>query len=308
MKIMITLLLLVAYQPSDISDDLTLSFEGNIVDTVNRSNFLLLPVERTLIDKNKYNLLLEKVAEQVYEEPSNASIDENGNIVSGELGHRLHRKKFTEKFYTYFFSSGSASMEIPVTPIYPKIDSELLAKIQTKRISHYVTFFNSNNKERTQNIQLASDAINNHVVFPGKIFSFNEVVGKRTAEKGYLKAPVIEEGELSQGIGGGICQVSSTLYNAVDRAGVRILERYSHSREVPYVPPGRDATVSWYGPDFTFKNIYNQPLLIRSKVARGQLVIVIYSSDTIETPKRKDTSDASGILPKEASVCLNTTT
>src|SRR5699024_8549970 len=100
-------------------------------------------------------------------------------------------------------------------------------------------------------------------------FSFNNVVGKRTKEKGYKKAPVIVKGELAEDIGGGICQVSSTLFNAVNLQGIEIVERYSHSREVPYVPPGKDATVSWWGPDFVFKNRYSHPVLIRAIVEKG---------------------------------------
>jgi vancomycin resistance protein YoaR len=148
---------------------------------------------------------------------------------------------------------------------------------------------------------LATEKINNTVVFPGEVFSFNGVVGKRTKEKGYKKAPVIVKGELSEDIGGGICQVSSTLFNAVDQAGVIILERYHHSKRVPYVPQGRDATVSWYGPDFTFRNAYNQPLLIRAKILGGQVIITVHSSDLINVKRRKVPS-ASKQLPQERQV------
>src|SRR5690606_24482567 len=114
-----------------------------------------------------------------------------------------------------------------------------------KLIGQYVTYYNSRNKNRSHNISLAAKSINNYVLFPGEVFSFNKVVGQRTISKGYMRAKVIVRGEFSEGIGGGICQVSSTLYNAADHAGLKIMQRYSHSRSVPYVPPGRDATVNW---------------------------------------------------------------
>ncbi|WP_062047010.1 VanW family protein [Bacillus sp. JCM 19034] len=120
------------------------------------------------------------------------------------------------------------------------------------------------------------------MLFPGEVFSFNTTVGKRTIERGYLPAPIIIRGELSEGVGGGICQVSSTLFNAVDLAHLKVIQRYSHSKQVPYVPPGRDATVSWYGPDFSFQNNYNQPILIRSFVSGGQMTISLFSSDDID--------------------------
>jgi vancomycin resistance protein YoaR len=190
---------------------------------------------------------------------------------------------------------------VPLSEIYPKVDSELLADIRIQQIGQYVTYFNSYNKSRSHNIFLAAKAIDNHVIFPNETFSFNKVVGKRTLEKGYLRAPIIVKGELSEGVGGGICQVSSTLYNAADRAGLKIVERYSHSRNVPYVPSGRDATVSWYGPDFRFQNQYNQPILIRAKRIGGTMIVTLYSSDVINYEPRVVPS-AESQLPKEINV------
>jgi hypothetical protein len=111
-------------------------------------------------------------------------------------------------------------------------------------------------------------------------------------------------GELSEGIGGGICQVSTTLFNSVDRAGLKIIQRYSHSRNVPYVPPGRDATVSWEGPDFTFTNQYNQPILIRASAGGGTVVISLYSSHIIEYKPRVVPSIIK-LLPKEILLTTN---
>ena len=92
--------------------------------------------------------------------------------------------------------------------------------------------------------------------------------------------------------------MSSTLFNAVDRAGLRIIERYSHSRHVSYVPPGRDATVSWYGPDFRFQNKYNQPILIRAKQYGGSMVVTLHSSDMINYSSKK-VPNAPSRLPEE---------
>ncbi|WP_163539990.1 VanW family protein [Gracilibacillus sp. YIM 98692] len=282
----LTILLLLVHQVS-ISNTLLLTYKGESIASVNRSEFTVPYFDEPVMDSDKYFQFIEKLDNEIYQEPVNAIIDNNGEIVPGKVGYKLHRQKFKELFYTYFFKNESAKVEVPILKIHPDVDTELLANIRTQRIGQYITYFNTNNKKRVHNISLAAEAINNHVVFPGKTFSFNKVVGKRTKEKGYLPAPEIVKGELTEGIGGGICQVSSTLYNAVDRAGVQIIERYSHSKRVPYVPPGRDATVSWYGPDFTFKNTYNQPLLIRSKTLGGVVTIDIYSSDIVNYKPRK---------------------
>jgi len=290
-------LLLLAH-PIDLPDSLTLTQQGETIAIVNRKNFTL-PIPGTpMIDDKKYNQFIDKLDQQIYSEPINAKINDQGKILPGQVGYRLYRKEFKDRFYSYFFGNGPSKVEVPELDIYPKVDSELLAHIRTQQIGHYVTFFNSSNQSRSHNISLAAKAIDNHVVFPNEIFSFNKVVGMRSEEKGYKRAPIIVKGELAEGVGGGICQVSSTLFNAVDRAGLQIIERYSHSRHVSYVPSGRDATVSWYGPDFRFQNKYNQPILIRAKQYGGSMVITIYSSDMINYSARKVPNAPPG-LPKE---------
>ncbi|WP_421384845.1 VanW family protein [Bacillus salacetis] len=297
MKLLLSLLVAAQIQTTS-PIQLQLEDEGKTVINVNRSEFETTPYPEFIINEEKLNELFVKLNEKLSLKPINATLNEHGSIVSEQNGKMVDQGKFKKEFYEAFYKNKPASMEIPFRLVYPKVDSELLEKIKRKRISHYVTYFNSRNKERVHNIKLASEALNNHVVFPGETFSFNRVVGKRTAAKGYMPAPVIVKGELTEGVGGGICQVSSTLFNAVDRAGVKILERYSHSRRVPYVPPKRDATVSWYGPDFTFKNQHNQPLLIRSRVVGGQMIIMIFSSEDLDF-NRKNVPSAPDNIPKE---------
>ncbi|MDX8047326.1 VanW family protein [Gracilibacillus sp. S3-1-1] len=283
--ILTTLLLLIS--PITTSNELIVTHNNEEIANVNREQFLEPFVDDPIINWTKYQAFTQELGQIVYTEPKNAYINQQGKIISGELGYQLHEEKFTELFYAYLLNHNNDKMiEVPLLSIHPNVDSELLANIRTERIGHYLTHFNAGNKERAHNITLAAEAIDSHVVFPNQTFSFNEVVGKRTKEKGYLPAPEIVKGELTEGIGGGICQVSSTLFNAVDRAGVQIVERYSHSKSVPYVPKGRDATVSWYGPDFTFENTLNQPLLIRAKVSGGQMVINVFSSENVDyTPR-----------------------
>ncbi|MBK5446161.1 VanW family protein [Peribacillus sp. TH24] len=252
-----------------------------------------------MMDVDKYNQLIEKIDRHVYQEPVNATIDKNGNILPGRVGYKLYHQAFKEQFFSFLYGRREQKVEVPLLAIHPKVDNELLAQIRVNKIGEYRTYFNVNNKNRYNNISLATDAINNYVVFPEETFSFNQAVGKRTVNKGYLPARVIVKGEFSEGVGGGICQVSSTLYNAIDNAGLQIIRRYSHTRHVPYVPPGRDATVSWYGPDFRFKNKYNQPILIRATTQEGTVSISVYSSDMINNETRKVPYASSQIL-KEA--------
>lgn len=264
-----------------------LTKDGKPITTIKREEISVGDPNYYILDTEKYDQLLRELEKQFSISPKDAKLDQYQNIIPEHVGLSINRQAFTENFYSFFFGQSTSTLEIPMYPVYPKVDSELLSDIRSIRIGRYITSFNPNNKKRTTNIKLAVEAINNHVVFPGETFSFNRVVGKRTTAKGYEKAKVIVRGEYAEDIGGGICQVSSTLFNAVDSAGLKILQRFSHSRHVPYIPPGRDATVSWYGPDFEFKNMYNQPILIQARTIGNLLVIKLYSSEVIEYQPKK---------------------
>lgn len=260
---------------------LTVTEEEEVIEFVDREYYSILHTDNVFVDGGKLNHLLKKLNQAVYEHPVDAHLDEEGVIVEEIPGIRLDKEKFLELFFKYFYNGQSKTVEIPKLNVYPRVSSELIANISENRIGHYTTYYRENNVERSHNISLSTLAINNHVVFPGEEFSFNKVVGERTKEKGYKRAPVIVRGELTEDIGGGICQVSSTLFNAVSLRGIVMIERYSHSRAVPYVPPGKDATVSWWGPDFVFKNNYSQPILIRATSGNGKLEINIFSAEDV---------------------------
>lgn len=245
-------------------------------------HYHLKPIDIAFIDQSRVELLIESLKEQVNTPPDNATYDEEFNIVAGKDGKILDLYQFRKDFFDVYYSQKQDFIRLPLKNVSPRVDRMLLEEISKKSLGVYSTQFNPNNKDRTINVDLATQAINGTVIFPGETFSFNETVGERTQARGYKKAQVIVQGEFAEDIGGGICQVSSTLYNAVDLDGIQMLERYTHSRSVPYVPPGRDATVSWWGPDFSFKNLYNEPIVIKARSANGNLSIELLSSETVD--------------------------
>lgn len=141
----------------------------------------------------------------------------------------------------------------------------------SKEIGVYQTWIGGDGGRAT-NIILATAALNNYILLPGDLFSFNRANGPRTAERGYQPAPVIVGNTVVPGLGGGVCQVSSTLYNAVLQAELEVVERYPHSQPVGYVPPGRDATISDYL-DFKFRNNTDQIILIKAAIGGGAIDI-----------------------------------
>lgn len=144
----------------------------------------------------------------------------------------------------------------------------------------YKTYYNSSNKDRTTNLRLASNKIDGTVLMPGETFSYNKVVGERTIAAGYKEAPIYAGGKVVDGIGGGICQVSSTLYNAVIFANLDIVSRTNHRFVPSYVTAGRDATVVYGSIDFKFKNNRNYPIKIQCSVSGGIAKFDIYGLRT----------------------------
>jgi putative cell wall-binding protein len=143
-------------------------------------------------------------------------------------------------------------------------------------IAQYSTNFDLSLVNRTENLRLAATALNGKLLAPGERFSFNQSVGERTSEAGYKDALIIEGDTFVPGLGGGICQVSSTLYNAVILAGLEIIERHPHTLPISYVPPGQDATVAYPMLDFKFRNSTDNYLLIRSSVEGNTLTFKLY--------------------------------
>lgn len=169
------------------------------------------------------------------------------------------------------------TITIPLKITTPNITiNEIGTEAFPNLLATYTTSFSTSNYNRTTNIKLSSNKINGVVLMPGEEFSYNKVVGQRTAAKGYKSAPVYVGGKVVNDIGGGICQVSSTLYNTALRANLEIVKRSNHRFATGYVPLSTDATVSWGGPEFIFKNSRKYPIKIVSTVTGGKIKVDIY--------------------------------
>ena len=173
----------------------------------------------------------------------------------------------------------SALIGIEVEDTIPKIREEDLNNIEDL-IGGAATAFNSQNRGRTENIKISVNAIDNTVLMPGEEFSFNDSTGPRSAEAGYKEASIIVGGEFTTGIGGGVCQVSTTLYQAALKSDMEITSRRNHGLPVSYVPMGQDATVSYGYIDLKFKNNKKYPIYIEGFVSGGEVHIKLYSKKT----------------------------
>jgi vancomycin resistance protein YoaR len=171
--------------------------------------------------------------------------------------------------------------KIPAKITLPKVTvDDLQAKFASEVIAQYSTSFASSDANRASNVSLAASKINGIVLNPGERFSYNKIVGPRTAATGFKIAHVYEGDRVVDGMGGGICQVSSTLYNAVLLADLKIVYRLNHSMPVSYVPLGRDATVSYGTIDFVFENNKSHPIKICATSHNRQLVISINGAES----------------------------
>ncbi len=144
-------------------------------------------------------------------------------------------------------------------------------------VGSYETFYGGD-ANRVHNVQLVAHLVNDKLIATGATFSFNGTTGERSAEKGFLEAPVIINGELQTGLGGGVCQVSTTVFNAAYEAGLRITARTNHALYISHYPLGRDATVNYPDTDLKFVNDTPHWLLLRTWVGSSSLTVVLYGT------------------------------
>lgn len=243
-----------------------------IISYISDGIFADIPV--TLKKASTENIIADELYEKIYSEPEDAEYIYEGNEISVKpqsIGVEVKKEDLEEAVKR--LNSGE-KVSVPVKTVMPSVTAETLkSKLFNSTLSSYSTTYSTKAANRSSNIVLAASKINGKVLKPGETFSYNETIGDTTIANGYKVAPVFENGKTSEGVGGGICQVSSTLYSAVLYADLKVVERRNHSLTVAYVPKGQDATVSYGSIDFKFSNNTDYPLKISAATGGGTVTV-----------------------------------
>lgn len=238
-------------------------------------------------DETRCRSALSRLADKLPRQPRNASatlISGKVKILPGQPGGTLDVEASLERAKRWAAAGGQGPVELQGVLLKPRITTHDLRDV-TSVISTFSTSLGGSSASRRHNVRLAAQAISGTVLMPGDVFRFNDVVGPRTPQAGYRTAPVLRQGLLVPGTGGGACQVSSTLYNAALLANLEIVQRYHHSQPVPYIAAGRDATV-WYGVfDLRFRNSMDAPVVLHASVDRNRVSLSVLGKST-HTPVR----------------------
>ncbi len=236
------------------------------------------------IDSVKANQVLQDKLSQFTRAAVDATykIENNQFVITPAVSARaIQTDTILNEIREYSFESMPKSISVAVVDIPAAVTTESLKTLAFDGvIGEYSTKFNTNDKNRSANLLAAATKMDNTVLKPGDTLSFNGTLGPRTAETGYKDAYIIINNEYVQGIGGGICQVSSTLYTAAVLANLPIVERYPHAVAVAYIPLGQDATVNYPNLDLKIRNDTQSIIYIRSEVKSGSLTVRFYGKRT----------------------------
>ena len=252
---------------------------------VNQGHYLPLTVQ---CDREKIQSIIADIAKNVDQNPQNARVKLAENykvIVEPEvIGHRVDIDKTITEIFKQLNTKLAFTLNIAVDDFIPSIGASDLANIDGI-IATYITQFDPGDQNRAQNVTLAARSVNGVLVKAGEIFSFNDTVGLRLPKYGYKEAPGYIDGVLVPDWGGGVCQVSSTLYNAVLLADFDIEERTAHFYPPGYVPLGQDATVADNQLDFKFKNTMTNNVYITSEIVGNRLVVNVFGKQREKPPE-----------------------
>ena len=242
---------------------------------------------------NPWNLTAQAIHDEVAAEMKNAGYDpETKSITPERLGAEFDVDAAQKALDA---AAPGETVEIPATIEYPRVTAEQLKGVLFRDVLGEARTKVGGTAARISNVKLSASSINGYVMNTGDVFSYNGVVGQRTAANGYRPAPAYVKGETVDEIGGGICQTSSTLYLACLRGNLEITERHAHRYIPAYIAAGMDATVSWGGPDYKFTNDTDYPIKIVTSYEGGYLTVKVLGTN------------ATGITAKMTNEKLSTT-
>lgn len=251
---------------------------GKTVKVDDSAKYIKQAINDLKIENNSLELLtedstpkeidLDAVYNEIHKEPVNAYYSQNPYVVHpSENGMDF---SITLDEAKNMLKEEKDEYVVPLKVLYPSITTNMIGtEAFPDLLSEFSTKYAASNKNRTTNLILAAKKINGTVLMPGETFSYNKVVGARTIQAGYKEAPIYVSGRVEDGIGGGICQITTTLYNAVVYANLDIVERSNHQFVPSYAGPSRDATVVYGAIDFKFKNNRDYPIKIACSVSGG---------------------------------------
>lgn len=251
---------------------------GKTVKVDDSAKYIKQAINDLKIENNSLELLtedstpkeidLDAVYNEIHKEPVNAYYSQNPYVVHpSENGMDF---SITLDEAKNMLKEEKDEYVVPLKVLYPSVTTNMIGtEAFPDLLSEFSTKYAASNKNRTTNLILAAKKINGTVLMPGETFSYNKVVGARTIQAGYKEAPIYVSGRVEDGIGGGICQITTTLYNAVVYANLDIVERSNHQFVPSYAGPSRDATVVYGAIDFKFKNNRDYPIKITCSVSGG---------------------------------------
>ncbi len=251
-----------------------------VKDQIYNLNFRDKALNIITIEKTPETLDLDKIYTEIHKEPKDAYFtqeplafypSEDGIDFAVSLDEAKN-----------LLNSADVECEIPLKILYPNVTTNMIGNEAFPNILSEFSTRYVNNPNRTTNLRIAANKINGTVLMPGEVFSYNKTVGERTISAGYKDAAMYVNGETVDGLGGGICQVTSTLYEATLYANLEIVERANHQFVTSYLGPGLDATVVWGLTDFQFKNNRNYPIKIICSVENGSCYFQIRGLSTPE--------------------------
>ncbi|MBQ6820773.1 MAG: VanW family protein [Clostridium sp.] len=234
-------------------------------------------------NEDKINSFVDKISNAINYNPKNASINIAGgrSIVNDQPGLKLNSEELLNNIKSCINDINSPEIsEITgnVETVEANITASELSTVN-KKISSYTTNFTAG--PSGTNLSIAARNINNSIIMPGETFSTEQAIGPTTIENGFVEANTYVGGEVVKGVGGGVCQVASTLYNTMLKAGIIPTERLNHMMPVSYVPLGLDATLADNLIDLKFVNEFDYPIVINSYTANGKLTVEFWSNETV---------------------------